>query len=89
MISMTLNNDKWEYMKVRDNDHLYDEEGNRRRITTDDFVMPYGKYKGLALSEISDRGYLEWAQGKNREKGPTYEDWYFDKIVTMRIKELS
>lgn len=74
-------------MMVGDNDHLYDEEGNCRDITTHDYVMPYGKYKGFELYDISDKSYLEWARDSNNEKKTC--DWYFDKVVTMRIKELS
>lgn len=38
---------------------------NRRcveRLVRRDFVMPFGKYKGLALNEISgtDPGYIVW-----------------------------
>ena len=73
-------------MRAGDDNHLYDEEGNCRDITTHDYVFPYGKYKGLELAEISDVSYLEWARDSNNEKKPS--DWYFDKVVTMRIKEL-
>lgn len=73
-------------MKLGDDDHLYDEEGNCRDITTHDYVFPYGKYKGFELAEIGDVSYLEWARDSNNEKKPS--DWYFNKVVTMRIKEL-
>lgn len=74
-------------MRAGDNDHLYDGEGNCRDITTHDYVMPYGKYRGFELYDISDKSYLEWARDSNNEKKPT--DWYFNKLVTMRIEELS
>lgn len=77
----------WQYMRPGDDDHLYDEEGNRRLICTKDYVFPYGKYKGASLFELDDKYYLEWAKKVNLEK--KQHDWFFDKIVTMRLKELS
>lgn len=73
-------------MKPGDNDHLYDEEGNCRDITTHDYVFPYGRFEGFKLSEVDDVSYLEWARDSNNKKKPS--DWYFNKVVTMRIKEL-
>lgn len=73
-------------MRAGDDDHLYDEEGNRRDITTHDYVFPYGRFEGFKLSEVDDTSYLEWARDSNNAKKPS--DWYFNKVVTMRIKEL-
>jgi hypothetical protein len=74
-------------MKDGDDDHLYNEEGKKRRLNTHDYVFPYGKYKGYSLYELDDVGYLQWAKKQNDAdlRGP---DWFFDKIVTMRLKEL-
>lgn len=80
-------NSKWEYMKEGDDDGLYDEEGNKRDITTNDYIMPFGKYKDLMLSEVSDVGYLKWILAKNEDKKPN--DWWMHKLLNMRIKELS
>lgn len=76
----------WVYMKQGDDDHLYDEDGNCRPLCTRDYVFPYGKYKGTALNEVTDVGYLKWAKSKNDiERCP---DWFFNKIVMMRLREL-
>ena len=77
----------WQYMKPGDDDNIYDEEGGCRPLNTHDYVFPYGKYKGASLFEIVDRGYLEWAKKQNdAEKCP---NWFFNKIVTMRLRELA
>lgn len=77
---------RWEYMKAGDDDHIYDEEGNSRIITTKDYVFPYGKYQGVALADLDDVGYLMWAWTSNTKKKPV--DWFFNKVVLMRLKEL-
>lgn len=77
----------WEFMKVGDDNHLYDEEGNCRDITTHDYVIPFGKYKGLEVYEVSDVSYLTYLKQSNDGKKPT--DWYMNKIISMRLKELS
>lgn len=83
---MTTLNKKWEYMGLGDDDHLYDEEGNKRPITTADYVLPFGKYKDMTLEEVSDTSYLLWLQKSNLEKKPI--DWYMDRVISMRLKEL-
>lgn len=69
-----------------DDDHLYDEDGNKRPITTKDFTLPFGKYKDMTLHDVSDISYLEWLQKSNLEKKPV--DWYMDRVISMRLKEL-
>lgn len=84
---MTQTHNPWVYMIPGDADHLYDEEGNKRPLCTRDYVFPYGKYRGASLYELDDAGYLRWAKKMNDEQ--KCPDWFFDKIVTMRLKELS
>lgn len=83
---MSNTHNPWEFMREGDDDHLYDEHGNRRPLCTRDYVFPYGKYKGTALTDITDVGYLQWAKKKNDEA--PLPDWFFDKIVVMRLTEL-
>jgi len=73
-------------MGLGDDDHLYDEDGNKRPITTADFTIPFGKYKDLMLADITDTSYLRWLQDSNLEKKPP--DWYMDRVISMRLKEL-
>lgn len=82
-----MSNSKWVYMGLGDDDHLYDEQGNKRRITTADYEFTFGKYSGLTMNQVTDKGYLEWLQESNLAKKPS--DWYLDRIITMRLKELS
>jgi hypothetical protein len=75
----------WEYMKPGDDEHLYFEDGSRRRITCSDFVMTWWeKYKGMTVAEISDLRDLTWLLKIAKEKS----DWYVEKIISMRLKEL-
>lgn len=64
-----------------DDDHLYNEDGKKRKLTTKDLTIEFGKYKGTKVSDITDRGYLEWLY-KVKE-----DDWYVRKIVGMRLEE--
>ena len=80
-------NSKWEYMGLGDDNHLYDEDGHKRPITTHDDTLHFGKYKDLTLAEVSDVGYLQWLQKSNLEKKPS--DWFLDRIISMRLKELA
>jgi uncharacterized protein (DUF3820 family) len=68
-------------MKKGDDEHLYSENGDKRPLTTRDYIIPFGKYQGMRVSDITDRGYLEWLY-KVKE-----DDWYLRKIVGMRLKE--
>lgn len=77
---------KWEYMGLGDDDHLYDEAGNKRPLTTADLTLPFGKYKDWTVAQVTDTGYLEWLLKSNLEKKPP--DWYMDRIISMRLNEL-
>lgn len=74
-------------MGLEDDNHLYDEDGNKRPITSSDYTLPFGKYKGLTLAEVNDVGYLKWLQDSNLQKKPS--DWYMDRVISIRLKELS
>lgn len=84
---MKISNKKWEYMGLGDDDHLYDEEGNKRLITTRDYTFTFGKYKDLTMADVTDAGYLRWLQESNLQK--KHVDWYLDRVVTMRLEELT
>jgi len=77
----------WHYMGLGDDNNLYDEEGNSRPMTTADYQFEFGKYNGMKLCDVTDKGYLVWLQESNESK--KVPDWYQDRLLTMRIKELS
>jgi hypothetical protein len=68
-----------------DDDHLYFGDGSRRPIVTADYPLEWGKYKGLLLSEVTDRSYVQWLEKVGVEKN----DWFLTKVVTMRLQELT
>lgn len=68
-------------MRKGDDDNLYSEAGKKRPLTTKDLTIEFGKYKGMKVADINDKGYLEWLY-KVKE-----DDWYVRRIVGMRLKE--
>ena len=77
----------WWFMKYGDDMHLYNEDGDIKDITSSDYVLPYGKYKGLSLKDITDMSYISWLKKTNKDKKDM--DWYLDKIISMRQQEIS
>lgn len=68
-----------------DNDNLYFGDGSKRPLTTHDYTMPYGKYEGLTIGEMTDVNYLQWMLRNAVEK----REWFVERLVTMRLKELT
>jgi uncharacterized protein (DUF3820 family) len=64
-----------------DNDHIYDECGNKRLLTAGDYTIEFGKYKGLTLDEVNDEGYLRWLKTIAAEK----QDWFLDKCLSLKV----
>jgi uncharacterized protein (DUF3820 family) len=60
------------------------EDGTEKELQTSDLVVAIGKYKGMNLSDVSDRWYLEWAQKTCLEKG----DECTANRLQLRIDEL-
>lgn len=76
---------EWEYMKEGDDDNLYCGDGSCRPLCSADYTLPWGKYKGLTLAEVTDRSYLQWLKN---EVAKEKNDWFVDRIVSIRLKEL-
>lgn len=79
-------NDNWGYMVEGDDDNMHFEDGTVRPLNTTDFTLPWGKYKDLTLAEVTDLSYLTWLK---KTVVPEKQDWFMDRIVSMRIKELT
>lgn len=80
-----MEHDTWPHMVKGDNDHLYFGDGTKRAVSTTDLTLPYGKYAGRTVAEIDDVGYLRWLHETAVEK----PDWFLERVVTMRLKELT
>lgn len=63
---------------------LFD-DGTEKDLETSDLVVTIGKYKGMDLSEVSDRGYLEWMYKSCMEKNEVCTA----NRIKLRLDELS
>lgn len=68
----------------KETDTIYYDDGTTAPLTTNQLVVPFGKYRDFTLSEVSDRNYLEWMEKKARED----DDWWMEETVSLRLKEL-
>lgn len=74
----------WFWMEPGDDENLYFEDGTVRKLTPADFTLEFGKYKGFALSDITDRSYLTFMKKVANERN----DWFMNKCLDLRIQEL-
>lgn len=63
---------------------LFD-DGSEKDLETSDLVVTIRKYKGIDLSEVSDRGYLEWMYSACLEKNEVLTA----NRIKLRLDELS
>jgi hypothetical protein len=63
---------------------LFD-DGTEKDLETSDLMVTIGKYKGMDLSDVSDRGYLEWMYNASMEK----DEVCTANRIKMRLDELS
>lgn len=77
--------DNWSFLWPGvDDNTIYYEDGTSQPLTTDQVIVPFGQYNGFALAEVSDTSYLNWLLRSAQEKA----DWFQEKMVTLRLKEL-
>jgi len=69
-----------------DDHRIFYEDGSYEVLKPHHFVVPFGKYKDMKISDIQDTSYLKWLKTSNEEKKPI--DWFMAKIIDMRLKEL-
>lgn len=60
------------------------EDGTRRPLQFNDVVFDAGKYKGKLLSEVEDRGYLEWVLNEAENS----ENVFVIHCVQQRLEDL-
>lgn len=56
--------DNFPLIDVPDNSHIINNTNNTKQISLDDYTIPFGKYKGLRLSDIP-MDYLIWLSKKD------------------------
>lgn len=59
----------WDCMMIGDDDHIYNEYGEKRLLAPADYRMKFGKYEGLTLDDINDEWYLDFLAKIAVEKG--------------------
>ena len=74
-------NEPWWFMWPPDEDNLYCEDGQKRPLTASDYVIGFGKYKGLTIAEVTDEGYLRWMK---QEIGEKKGDWLLLKCLSLK-----
>ena len=66
------------------------EDGTTTPLTTSHLMVQIGKYKGMSLATVTDRGYLQWmlksAEG-NPERGDK-PDVFSKYCVNLRLQQL-
>lgn len=76
--------DSWYHLELGDDDNVYFDDGRIDGIAPRHFLFSFGKYAGRTLAEVNDVWYLNFLMKMAVEK----KDWWLQKCVTMRAKEL-
>ncbi len=63
---------------------LFD-DGSEKDLETSDLMVTIGQYRGMDLSEVLDRGYLEWMYKASMEKNEVCTA----NRIKLRLDELS
>ncbi len=70
----------WVFMKQGDDDHIYNECGEKKLLTASDYHLTFGKYSGLTIAELTDEWYLTFLEGVAKEKN----DWFLARCLSLR-----
>lgn len=74
--------DIWSWPELRDGVwYIVFEDGEDRKLVTSDVHVDRGKYAGTKLSELLDKGYLEWLSKLPNEP-------FINQMALLRLKEL-
>lgn len=72
--------DNWGWLSAATPHTIHYEDGTSRPLTTDQVVMTFGKYKDSLVSEVNDRGYLQWLVREG--------DVWQEIVASLRLKEM-
>ena len=74
--------DVWSWYEQRGGGHyICYEDGTSEKLQTKHVVFERGKYEGDKLSDVLDKGYLQWLSKLD-------DDWFVPKMALIRLKEL-